>query len=75
MVIAANATVVHDVPPYSIVAGNPEKVVKYQFDDKTIDTLQNICWWVWSHEVVLKIGSKLLSNNISSFLKEFNKNE
>lgn len=74
-IIAANATVVYDVPPYSIVAGNPAKVVKYRFDDKTIDTLQNICWWDWNHELVLKRGSKLLSNNISSFLKEFNKNE
>lgn len=28
-IVAARAVVTHDVPPYSIVAGNPAKVIKY----------------------------------------------
>ncbi len=43
-IIAARAVVVKDVPAYSIVAGNPAKVVKMRFDDKTIDRLQKIAW-------------------------------
>ena len=74
-VVAANATIVHDIPAYSIVAGNPAKVIKYRFDVKTIESLQRIKWWDWSHEMVIERGSKLLSNNISSFLEEFNKDE
>lgn len=31
-VIAANSTVVKDVPPYAIVGGNPAKIIKYRFD-------------------------------------------
>lgn len=46
-VIAARAVVVKDVPPYSIVAGNPAKVVKMRFDDRTIERLQRIAWWDW----------------------------
>lgn len=46
-IIAARSVVVKDVPPYSIVAGNPAKVVKTRFDDKTIDRLQKIAWWDW----------------------------
>lgn len=46
-IIAARAVVVKDVPPYSIVAGNPAKVVKMRFDDKTIDRLEKIAWWDW----------------------------
>lgn len=35
-IIAARAVVVKDVPPYSIVAGNPAKVMKMRFDNQTI---------------------------------------
>ncbi len=46
-IIATRAVVVKDVPPYAIVAGNPAKVVKMRFDDKTIERLQHISWWDW----------------------------
>ncbi|MBS0625523.1 MAG: CatB-related O-acetyltransferase [Verrucomicrobia bacterium] len=46
-IIGARAVVVKDVPAYSIVAGNPAKVVKMRFDDKTIDRLEKIAWWDW----------------------------
>jgi virginiamycin A acetyltransferase len=51
-IIAARAVVVKDVPAYSIVAGNPAKVVKMRFDDKTIDRLQKIAWWNWNVEKI-----------------------
>lgn len=53
-IVAARAVVVKDVPPYSIVAGNPAKVVKMRFDDKTIERLQKIAWWDWSTEKINK---------------------
>lgn len=51
-IIAARAVVVKDVPPYSIVAGNPAKVVKMRFDDATIDRLLHIAWWDWEIEKI-----------------------
>ena len=53
-IIATRAVVVKDVPAYSIVAGNPAKVVKMRFDDKTINRLQKIAWWDWSIEKINK---------------------
>lgn len=53
-IIAAGAVVVKDVPAYVIVAGNPAKVVKMRFDDKTVDRLQKIAWWDWSIEKINK---------------------
>jgi virginiamycin A acetyltransferase len=53
-IIAARAVVVKDVPAYSIVAGNPAKVVKMRFEDKTIEHLQKIAWWDWNIEKINK---------------------
>lgn len=53
-IIATRAVVVKDVPAYSIVAGNPAKVVKMRFDDQTIDRLQKIAWWDWKIEKINK---------------------
>jgi serine acetyltransferase len=47
-VIASNAVVTKDVPPYAIVGGVPAKVIKYRFDPETITALQEIAWWNWS---------------------------
>ncbi len=51
-IIAARAVVVKDVPPYSIVAGNPAQVVKKRFDDATIQRLLQIAWWDWPIEKI-----------------------
>lgn len=53
-IVAANAVVVKDVPPYSIVAGNPGKIVKKRFDDATIERLLQIAWWDWDIEKITK---------------------
>ena len=60
-IIAAGSVVVKDVPAYSIVAGNPAKVVKMRFDDKTIDRLQKIAWWDWDIEKITR-HLKLICN-------------
>ena len=53
-IIGARAVVMKDVPAYSIVAGNPAKVVKMRFDDKTIERLQKIAWWDWNIEKITR---------------------
>ncbi|MEP9386417.1 CatB-related O-acetyltransferase [Mesorhizobium sp. KR9-304] len=55
-IAAAKAVVTHDVPPYAIVAGNPAKMVKRRFDQRTIDRLLAVAWWDWP---VDKIGRNL----------------
>lgn len=53
-VIATRSFVVKDVPAFSIVGGNPAKVIKMRFDDKTIERLLDIAWWDWNIEKITK---------------------
>ena len=34
-----------NVPPYAIVAGVPAKVLRYRFDEETIERLLKSKWW------------------------------
>ncbi|AEF86703.1 nucleotide-diphospho-sugar transferase domain protein [Treponema primitia ZAS-2] len=44
-VIGAGAVVSKDIPPYAIAVGCPIKILKYRFDELTIQELLDIKWW------------------------------
>lgn len=51
-IIGLNSVVTRDVPPYTIVAGNPTKAVRKRFDDELIDLLLKLKWWDKSIEEI-----------------------
>jgi len=44
-IIGANSVVGSDVAPYTIVIGNPSKVLRKRFDDELIELLLKFKWW------------------------------
>ncbi len=44
-IIGANSIVGSDVPPYTVVAGNPAKIIRKRFDDELISLMLDFKWW------------------------------
>lgn len=68
-IIATNATVVKDVPPYTIVGGNPAKEIKRRFSDEKIAQLLELEWWNWDIEKITKNIQNLTDNEVEKLLK------
>ncbi len=71
-VIATKSVVTKDVPSYTIVAGNPAKVIRKRFDDGVIIELENIKWWDWKIELILE-NISLISNDPQQLINKFRK--
>jgi len=68
-IIAAKSIVTKDVPPYTIVGGNPAKIIKQRFDDQVVAKLLAIKWWDWSVEKITHNIPFLVSNDIEQLMK------
>lgn len=44
-IIGANSVVGSDVEPYTIVVGNPTRVLRKRFDEELISLLLSFQWW------------------------------
>lgn len=67
-VVGARAVVADDVEPYSIVAGNPARLIRKRFDDKVIEKLLETAWWDWPVEKIKKNLHLLCSSNLDALL-------
>ncbi|GAA76222.1 MAG: Vat family streptogramin A O-acetyltransferase [Colwellia sp.] len=68
-IIASKSVVTNDVPAYAVVGGNPAKIIKQRFDDKTIDALLSIAWWDWSNDKITAHLDAIIQNNLDLLSK------
>ena len=71
-VVASNAVVTRDVPPYSIVAGVPAKLVRPRFTASIGERLIELAWWDWSHEAIGDALEDFRSLDVEAFLEKHN---
>jgi virginiamycin A acetyltransferase len=65
-IVAAKAVVTKEVPPYSIVGGNPATVLRQRFSDETIERLLEIAWWHWDIEKITRNLDKIVGADIDA---------
>jgi acetyltransferase-like isoleucine patch superfamily enzyme len=63
-IIGAKTVVTKDMEPYSIVVGNPGKIVKKRFSNEDIEFLLELQWWNWPIDKIYTNTHILCSDNI-----------
>jgi acetyltransferase-like isoleucine patch superfamily enzyme len=69
-VIGAFSVVTKDVEPYTIVAGNPAKMIRKRFSEDHIRFLLKIKWWDWPVDLINKKMNCLCNSDIDSFIQQ-----
>jgi virginiamycin A acetyltransferase len=67
-IIGSKSVVASDVPPYSIVAGNPARIIRKRFDEETIEKLLALAWWDWDLDKITTHVAHLTGNDVSKLL-------
>ncbi|WP_066161428.1 CatB-related O-acetyltransferase [Aliarcobacter skirrowii] len=70
-IIGAASIVTKDVEPYSIVVGNPAKVIKYRFNTETIQEILNADIYTLDKDKLFNLFVKYKNNDFESNIKEF----
>jgi virginiamycin A acetyltransferase len=65
-IIATAAVVTRDVEPYSIVGGNPARVIRKRFPDDVIAELLRVRWWDWEIERIEANLAAIEGNDIEA---------
>ena len=63
-IVGMNSVVGSDVPPYTIVAGNPAREIRKRFDSELTQLLLKLKWWDREISEIKKIIPILTSNDL-----------
>lgn len=58
-IIGSKSVVTKDVEPYSIVGGNPARLIRKRFSEQRIEELMEMKWWDWPVEKITANLDKL----------------
>ena len=70
-VVGTRSVVTKDVEPYTIVAGNPARVVGRRFSEEQAAALERIAWWDWDIDTVLARVDDLNAASVDAFIERY----
>ena len=70
-IVAACSVVTRDVQPYSVVGGNPARLIKRRFDDELIQILLALKWWDFEADQLADILPLLCSPDLEQVKAAF----
>lgn len=65
-IISSRSVVTADVPAYSVVGGNPAKLIKSRFAPDVVCRLENIAWWNWPVERISRHMGLIVSGDVAA---------
>ncbi|MBE9203374.1 Vat family streptogramin A O-acetyltransferase [Synechocystis salina LEGE 06099] len=65
-IIAAKSVVTKDVLPYTVVGGNPARLLRQRFADEVIEALLAIAWWHWDIGKITRNLDKIVAADIEA---------
>ncbi|MCJ8012472.1 streptogramin A O-acetyltransferase Vat(I) [Paenibacillus sp. KQZ6P-2] len=68
-IISAEAVVVKDVEPYTIVGGNPAREIRKRFSPEVIEELLDIKWWDFDIKVIEQYIDAIVSGDMVKLRK------
>ena len=71
-IIANNSHVIKSCPSYSIIGGNPAKVIQKRFSETQIEKLLEIKWWDWDNDKINRNLALITNSHIDNFINDYN---
>jgi len=70
-IIGSGSVVTKNVPDYTIVAGNPAKIIRRRVTEEVEAALKRIAWWDWNREELIAAMSDFRRLDAAAFAKKY----
>jgi virginiamycin A acetyltransferase len=68
-IVSSRSVVVSDVPPYTIVGGNPAKAIRQRFDADAVARLESLAWWDWPIETITQHLEVIVAGDVDALAR------
>ena len=65
-IISSRSVVVSDVPAYTVVGGNPGRVIKQRFEPDAVARLEQIAWWNWPVQKITEHLALIVAGDVDA---------
>ena len=68
-IVSSRSVVVSDVPAYTIVGGNPARLLRERFEPDEVSALESLAWWDWPIEKVTAHLELIVAGDVRALMR------